>query len=101
MKTDLVAALATNPTRASGMDPDAEVRGTIALAFHVGNTNLSAIQTAIPSWVRARVMAVFLLTCRLGHGGDRAGNSGVALFERRQCDAHIDCPAAFAGADRR
>ncbi len=28
----------------------------------VGNTNLSAIQTAIPSWVRARVMALYLLT---------------------------------------
>jgi MFS family permease len=28
----------------------------------VGNTNLSAVQTAIPSWVRARVMAVYLLT---------------------------------------
>jgi MFS family permease len=28
----------------------------------VGNTNLSTIQTTIPSWVRARVMAVYLLT---------------------------------------
>lgn len=28
----------------------------------VGNTNLSTIQTSIPSWVRARVMAVYLLT---------------------------------------
>jgi hypothetical protein len=27
----------------------------------VNNTNLSAIQTAIPSWIRARVMAIYLL----------------------------------------
>jgi transmembrane secretion effector len=76
----------------------------------VGNTQLSAVQTAIPSWVRARVRAGYLLTFQGRHGGrrpplgrgrGRAGNSGVALFERRQCDPHIDSPAAFAGANRR
>lgn len=51
-----VAAVATAPTMVS-----------IALGFAgagwavVGNVNLTAIQTAIPPWVRARAMALYLL----------------------------------------